>query len=112
MKLTTQSILTQLPISPELRDKLLQKLEMADADTKFHMEQQIWDAHFELETHKEHDAIKIKMEKVKNKEEPIGDDFYTDAIKSMEEDTKKASMQANDTTEIENVRSKLQELMN
>ncbi|PJE61500.1 hypothetical protein COU87_04390 [Candidatus Roizmanbacteria bacterium CG10_big_fil_rev_8_21_14_0_10_39_12] len=111
-QLTTQSILNQLPISSELRDKLLTRLETGDDDTKFYLEREIWDIYYSLEDMNIDAKIVENLEKVKAGKADISPDFYKQTVKEVDDQSKKEKFQAIDTTQIEEVRSRLQKLMN
>lgn len=109
---TTESILNQLPITPELREKLLNKLRFADDDTRFYLEREVWDIYYSLEDVRVDEKIVENLEQIKEGKADISSDFYKKTIKEVEEESKKQNFQAIDTTQIEEVRSKLQKLMN
>lgn len=109
---TTESILNQLPITPELREKLLNKLRIADDDTRFYLEREIWDIYYSLEDARVDEKIGENLEQIKEGKADISSDFYKETIKEVEEESKKQNFQAMDTAQIEEVRSKLQKLMN
>lgn len=111
MKITTQEIIQVLPISQQIKDSLTQQWASMDADTRFDLEQIIWDAYDTLFDIALEENIKLELMKASQEEVKLDDTFYQRMNERTELQMQQKQLVDVDSAQLADIRGKLEAYM-
>jgi hypothetical protein len=111
MKLTTTDIIRILPITQETKDSLTSTWESMDPDTRFDLEQILWDAYDTIYDITLDENIKLELLKATQEEVVLDDSFYARMREKTDEQIQKQQQTKIDSSELSSIRQKLETFM-
>lgn len=114
MELTTEKLIQIIPLADDLRQDLRSRWEHMDPDEKFQVERILWDAYYEIYEMKLEINIQKKLAELgeEGSDVQLGPDFYQKVAEETEKEMHTDSLVKADSTELVDVRQKLEQLMN
>ena|SRR3989344_589439 len=110
MDLTTEKIITFLPLDQEFKQKLLEKYPQLDADTRYMVGKIIWQAYYVLYELKVQENYQLALMKAEEDGVEPGEDFYQKIEEQTEKEIQNMSYGQVTSDELTQIRSKLQHL--
>lgn len=112
MKLTTLQIIKYLPFEKTLKDELVNSWSTMDPDKKFNLEQLVWDAYDALYDLKLQENIQLALLRAQENNETLDKDFYKRVEEQTDKEMETETFETTSSVELDQVRSKLELLMN
>lgn len=110
-KITPQDIITMLPLDKDFKVQLLGRLEAADADVRFNIEEALWEAYDDMFEIIRDKNLQEQMKAAAAGEVDLNPDFYKKALAKTDDDMMKMVYQGSTTNELSSVREKLKYLI-
>ena len=110
MEITTEKIISMLPFEQEFKDKLIAQLSTMDADTKYKVEQMLWRAYFVLYEIRLESNLQKALSQAQEEGKPADRDLYQQVELQTEKEMVSSKFEEQTSTELEDVRQKLQQL--
>src|SRR5207302_2359918 len=110
METTTQNIIKMLPFDEDFKIQLLENFDIFTQDQKHEIENIVWNLYMKLHDLKLQENTLLAMERVKNNEEKIDEDFYTRIKEKTEKDMEQNLYAQTETVDLSAARAAMEKI--
>lgn len=110
--MTTLNIIRMLPFEKQFQTKLLEGFDKLSPDQKFALEEIVWDTYEAIYKLKLQENIGLSLLRAKSNQEKLDEDFYKRAKQQTEKDMETDFSQSAAKTNISEVSTKLESIIN
>ena len=111
MKITTKDIIAYLPLDPDFKKELEEKLDTLDPDRRLEIVDNLWLAFDELFELKFQENLRSAIERVSSNEEEVGADFYKKIRQETRKEIEKEITEKSTTHNLSAIREKLKNII-
>ena len=111
MEITREKIIQILPLSPEIKTKLLEEWDSLTQDLKFELEQILWDGYYALYQMRLQENIQLVLKQAKNTHIALDKSFYDKVREQTEKEMEQEEEKAVDNQELSSIRQRIQGLL-